>query len=89
MTDLVGKLQRLVELGDQSEDLARESYSRDVFSTILNMFTAKEHLKMAKAAEFHGRCSKPIMEDILKRLEEMRKDANILDMERIQKEKEK
>ena len=49
LTDLMGKLQRLVELGDQDDDLAREVFSRDVFSTIMNLFSAKEHLKMSKA----------------------------------------
>ena len=35
LTDLMGKLQRIVELGDQDDDLAREVFSRDKFSTIL------------------------------------------------------
>ena len=63
LTDLMGKLQGLVELGDQNGNFAR-----DVFSTILKV---KEHLKMAKAAETYGKCTKQRMEDILRRLEEM------------------
>ena len=77
LTDLMGKLQRLLQLGDQSENLAREVFSRDVFSNILNLFQEKEHLKLSKAARIHGKYTKERMEDILRRLEEKRKDANL------------
>ena len=70
-----------MELGDQNGNFAR-----DVFSTILKV---KEHLKMAKAAETYGKCTKERMEDILRRLEEMRADANIMDKDISQKEKDK
>ena len=69
--------QRLLQLGDQSENLAREVFSRDVFSNILNLFQEKEHLKLSKAARIHGKYTKERMEDILRRLEEKRKDANL------------
>ena len=89
LTDLIGNLQRLVEVADMDENLAVEVFSKDVFSTIMNLFSAKEHLKMSKAADTYGRRSKERMEDILRRLDEMRSDANIMDKERVQKEKDK
>ena len=79
LNDLMGKLQRLVDLGDQDDDLAREVFSKDVFSTILNLFSVKEHLKMAKAIDVYGKFTKERMEDIIRRLEEMRTDAYIMD----------
>ena len=85
LIDLIGKLQRLVELGDLDDDLAREVFSRDVFTTF---FQQKEHLKMSKAGDAYGKCSKERMEEILRRLEEMRSDANIMDKERVRKEKD-
>ena len=87
LTDFKGKLQRLVQLGDQSEDVAREVFSRDVFSNILNLFSEKEHQKLSKATRIHGRYTEERMEYILKRLKEKREDANLLDKERMQKEK--
>ena len=44
---------------------------------------------MTKAGDTYGKHSKERMEDILRRLEEMRSDANIMNKERVQKEKDK
>ena len=38
LTDITGKLQRLVELGNHNDDLAREAFSKDVFFNLLNLF---------------------------------------------------
>ena len=38
LTDLIGKLQRLVEVADRDEDLAAEVFTKDVFLTIMNLF---------------------------------------------------
>ena len=76
-------------MGDHSEDIAREVLSRDVFYNILNLFSEKEHQKLSKAERIHGRYTEERMEDILKRLKEKREDANLLDKERMQKEKDK
>ena len=70
LTDLMGKLQGLVELGYQNGNFAREVFSRDVFNTILKPFPYKEHVKMALAAETYGKRTQERMEDILRRLEE-------------------
>ena len=43
LTDPIGKLQRLVEVADMDEDLAAEVFTKDVFTTIMNLFSAKEH----------------------------------------------
>ena len=44
---------------------------------------------MSKAGDAYGKCSKERMEEILRRLEEMRSDANIMDTKRVQKENDK
>ena len=44
---------------------------------------------MSKAGDAYDKRSKERMEDILSRLLEMRSDANIMDKERVQKEKDK
>ena len=44
---------------------------------------------MSKAGDTYGKHAKEMMEDILRKLEEMRSDANIMDKERVQKEKDK
>ena len=79
LTDLIGKLQRVLELGDQDDDLARVAFSGEIFITIFNLFPNKDRLKMAKYSEVYGKYSKERMEDILRRLEEQRDDANLLD----------
>ena len=66
LTDLIGKLQRLVEVADMDEDLAVEVFTKDVFTTIMNLFSAKEHLKLSKAGFTYGRRSKERMDDILR-----------------------
>ena len=71
------------------EDLAVEVFTKDVFTTIMNLFSAKEHLKMSMAGDTYGRRSKERMDDILRRLEKMKSDANIMDKERVQKENDK
>ena len=38
LADHIGRLQRLVELVDQDDDLAREVFTKVVLSTILNLF---------------------------------------------------
>ena len=79
LTDLMGKLQRLLELGDQSDDLARVAFSGDVFSATFNLFPDKEMLKLAKNTEKYGRYTKERMENLLSQLEEKRGDANLLE----------
>ena len=88
-TDLLGKLQRLLELGEKNEDLARVAFSGDIFSSIMNLFPDKEMLKLAKLADVHGRYTKQRMEDLIKRLDEKRQDANLLDKVMVQKDKDK
>ena len=79
LTDLMVNLQRLLQLGGQIEELAREVFFREVFSNILDLFPEKEHLKLFKER----------MGNLLKRLEEKREDANRLDKERGEKGKNK
>ena len=78
-----------MELGDRGANLSSQVYSTETFSTILNLFTAKEHIEMYRAAKVHGECTQDRMEDILERLETMREEANVLDRDRIQKERDK
>ena len=73
----------MVELGDQSEDLARVAFSGDVFSAILNLLPDREHLKLSKVVDTYGKYTKERMENILEVLEDKRADANILDKERV------
>ena len=46
-------------------------------------------MKRTKAGDTYGKHAKERMENILRKLEEMRSDANIMDKERVQKEKDK
>ena len=71
-------------MGIYKHPIVREVFSRKVFSNIFNLCPEKEHLKLSKATEIHGRFTKETMENLLKRLEEKRKDK-----ERMQKEKDK
>ena len=63
------KLQRLLELGEKSDDLARVAFSGEVFTTTFNLFPDREMLKMLK---IHGKYTKERMQDILRRLEDKR-----------------
>ncbi len=54
-TDLIGKLQRILELGMQTDDLAALAFGQDVFNAVLNLFPAKEALKLGKESEELGR----------------------------------
>ena len=83
LTDLMGKLQRLLELGELSEDLARVEFSGEVFTTTFNLFPDKKLPKLSKAMERHCRYTKEMMEDLLSRLEDKRDDANLLDKVKI------
>ena len=40
-TDLIGKMQRIVELGGQSDDLAASAFGVEVFNSILTLFPSK------------------------------------------------
>ena len=51
LTDLIGKLQRILELGDQDDDLARVAFSGEIFYTTFNLFPNKDMLKLAKYSE--------------------------------------
>ena len=55
LTVVMGKLQRLLELGDKSDDLARVAFSGEVFSTIINLFPDKEMHKFSQKSELCGR----------------------------------
>ena len=89
LTDNMGKLQRQLEIGSQSDDLARAAFSKDVLSTNGNLFPYREHEKMLIADQTYGKYTKDRMEDILRRLEDQRERANMMDKDRVQKEKEK
>ena len=87
LTDLMGKLQRLLELGDQSDDLARVAFSGDVFSATFNLFPDKEMLKLSMTTERHGRYTRERMENFLTQIDKKRGDANHLDKIKITKDK--
>ena len=78
MTDNMGKLQRQLEIGSQSDDLARAAFSKDVLSTNGNLFPYREHKKMLIADKTYGKYTKDRMEDILRRLEDQRKIVKLM-----------
>jgi len=88
-TDLISKCQRLLELGEQSTDLARVAFSGDIFLAILNLFPEREMVKMGTQSLAHGKYTKERLEDIIKRLETKREESNYADKVSVQKEKDK
>ena len=72
-------MQRIVELGGQSEDLAASAFAENIFNSILTLFPSKVALKLQKRSEECGKGSKERMEYLIKGLEEKRSDANRLD----------
>ena len=87
-TDLISKMQRLLELGSHNDDLARVAFGGDVFRTILNLFPDKEVAKMGQASqEQHGKYTKARLESLVKCLEKKRGDANYVDKMVDKKEK--
>ena len=54
-TDLISKLQRLLELGKQSDDLAAVAFGMDVFNVILNLLPDKDALKLGRKSEELGK----------------------------------
>ena len=78
-TDLIGKMQRIVELGGQSDDLAASAFHVEVFNSILTLFPSKDALKLSKRSLECGKRTKERMEYLIKELEEKRSDANEMD----------
>ena len=59
------QLQKLLELGEKSDDLARVAFSGEVFTTIVNLFPDREMLKLSQKSELRGKYTKERMRDIL------------------------
>ena len=78
-TELIGKLQRLLELGSQSDDLAAMAFSKDVFDTVFRLFPHRELAKLSQRSEVHGKRTKRRMGELVKMLEEKRDEANLVD----------
>jgi len=79
LTDLIGKMQRIVELGGKNDDLAASAFAEPIFNSILTLFPSKVALKLQKRSEECGKRSKERMEYLIKELEDKRSDANRLD----------
>ena len=78
-TDLISKMQRLLELGEKSDDLAALAFGEGVFSAILNLFPSAELYKMGTRSAESGKRTKQRMEYLIKVLGEKRERANYLD----------
>ena len=63
----------------QTDDLAALAFGQDIFDVVLNLFPAKEALKLGKESEELGRRSKARMEHFIKELDKMRNESNWLD----------
>ena len=88
-TDLLGKLQRLLEIGQQNDDLARVAFGEEVFSAVLNLFPDKEIVKLGMQTERYGKYTEERLEKIIRILDEWRNVANFLDKTLVPKEKTK
>ena len=78
-TDLISKLQRILELGMQTDDLAALAFGQDIFDVVLNLIPPKDALKLGRKSEELGKRTKERMEYFIKELDKLRDNANWLD----------